>query len=146
MQICFSYKKIPNLLTITRHASPQLPPLGFFFRSLHSLQFHNKVQTLRHRLTHLDSEGMSERNEFYLLKNERTIWVKSDSEISLVGTEILSAIDKSLEDCKETNSQCWNILNNVDKAAGIAWGKVARMLQANLETGEFQANNQQVRE
>jgi len=116
----------------------KMPPEDYKdqFRALKVLQFHNRVQTLRHRLTHLDGENMTERNEYYLLKNERTIWEKVGSEVSQVGTELLDTISQSLTDCVAGNLRAWEILSNIDKAASIAWGKVSRMMQANLEAGQ----------
>jgi hypothetical protein len=109
-------------------------------RALKILAFQAKNLTIRHRLTHVDSEHMIQRNEYYNMTQHRTIMSKRVTNISNSGgdstalEEAFENIQNRVDQCVQLNQEMWEMLNNTDKAAAMAWKVVSRMMQQAADT------------
>ena len=95
-------------------------------RAFKILQYHTKVQGIRHRLTHLDAENLMETLLFNRMKQEREVMEKHGVSISENVTEAYVAIQDKVDMCVDLNRNLWDRLISVDKAAGNAWGIIGR--------------------
>mmetsp|Transcript_10644 Transcript_10644/g.21889 ORF Transcript_10644/g.21889 Transcript_10644/m.21889 type:complete len:906 (+) Transcript_10644:182-2899(+) len=106
----------------------KIPESDDTMRAFKVLQYHAKVQGMRHRLTHLDAESLVETLLFARMKQERDAMMKHGLTISDNIVEAYSLIQDKVDTCVELNRSLWDKLASVDKAAGNAWGIVARMM------------------
>jgi hypothetical protein len=95
-------------------------------RAFKILQYHTKVQGIRHRLTHLDAENLMETLLFNRMKQEREVMEKHGVSISENVTDAYVAIQDQVDVCVDLNRSLWDRLISVDKAAGNAWGIIGR--------------------
>ena len=70
-----------------------------------------------------------QRNEFYVLKQEKDIMERRSITTSTAAMEVFDHIQNRVEQCVELNQISWDTLNNIDKAATQAWRAVARILE-----------------
>jgi hypothetical protein len=99
------------------------------FRALKILQFQSRAVLVRHRLTHVDSEHMIQRNEFYVLKQEKDIMERRSESTSTAAMEVFESIQNRVDQCVELNLEMWETLNNIDQAATQAWRALGRILE-----------------
>ncbi|GMH56973.1 hypothetical protein TrST_g9700 [Triparma strigata] len=109
-------------------ANAKMPEGNDEMKALKILQYHSRLQGIRHRLTHLDSEFMLETDRFSAMKTEKDIMEKRGSQITTAITEIFANIQEKINLCVKLNKDLWNQLTSIDNAAGNAWGKVARLI------------------
>ncbi|GMH48023.1 hypothetical protein TL16_g00197 [Triparma laevis f. inornata] len=118
-----SYHNLTKEMTTTK-----MPEGNDEMKALKILQYHSRIQGIRHRLTHLDSEHMLETDRFSALKTEVDIMEKREVHTSTAITEIFANIQDKINMCVKLNKDLWNQLTSIDNAAGNAWGKVARLI------------------
>ena len=106
----------------------KMPASDDELRAFKILQYHAKVQGIRHRLTHLDAENLVETLLFNRMKQEKEVQEKHGLHISANITEAYTAIQEKVDVCVKLNRELWDKLVSVDKAAGTAWGIIGRMM------------------
>jgi len=109
-------------------SNAKMPEGNDEMKALKILQYHSRLQGIRHRLTHLDSEHMLETDRFSAMKTEKDIMEKRGGRTSTSITEIFANIQEKINLCVKLNKDLWNQLTSIDNAAGNAWGKVARLI------------------
>ena len=115
-------------------AASKLPEGNDDMRALKILQYHSRIQGIRHRLTHLDSEHMVETDRFGAMKTELELMEKREQRTSAALNEIFGSIQDKVDMCVTLNKDLWDQLMSIDKAAGNAWGKVARLIAGGSAT------------